>query len=578
MSEHGTITKSGATANPNGILPIYAYADRQHRQPFDIVPLLFEGANTIQIRNAIADAYNLIETTYGPIYFRVRRCLESLVKRGIAIKQKGIMYPGMLGNAPQNFYRLTLAATNLIRQVQISNPQEKAQIGSETKAKQPDKWYWARFPKRTNPLRIDACKLLRNTPCREKLWMWQRASRSAPLRPELQQIISCVKKPYDRYIREINSKAIVLCPYQQRQSPDKSSLKLLEYKTRFNSKSRQLANLDTYDNAWNESKKYYNHAVFLTLTTAPGMHENVWNANRHFAVAWNRYISLITKRNKAAAKKAGTYNPEKSYRPKYICVYEFQKNMMLHCHAILFGIDRIANDIQISRDWEQCGQGKITKQIPLVRTVDNNWEWARDKPADAKDGESPERYLRKYLNKAVYDHQDFEMYWAINKKFMSKSRCLAPSGHPDEPPKSPRREKQETEPIDYILDDDGVVKPVYSERTPEPPKTQRTPEWAYLGTIAGGVFPRWLETMFDARVRPVSISSGDPLSTPKNKHEPYYIGFVPASSIVTEENPPPQLITNLIPAEPDRSEYDRQLAEEARLMKERRARLKLRNG
>lgn len=67
--------------------------------------------------------------------------------------------------------------------------------------------------------------------------------------------------------------------------------------------------------------------------------------------------------------------------------------------------------------------------------------------------------------------------------------------------------------------------------------------------------------MFDARPRPASVSSGEPLSTPKNKQKPYYLGFVPASSIVTEENPLPQIITNLIPAEPDRSEYDRQLAE-----------------
>ena len=42
---------------PNGIHPIFAYADAAHRKPFDIAPLLFEGANTIRIRDAVAKAY-----------------------------------------------------------------------------------------------------------------------------------------------------------------------------------------------------------------------------------------------------------------------------------------------------------------------------------------------------------------------------------------------------------------------------------------------------------------------------------------------------------------------------------------
>lgn len=146
MSERGTISGSGATANPNGILPIYAYADRQHRQPFDLVPLLFEGANTLQIRNAVAEAYGIVEKGYGKLYYRTIRNLKKLLKQGICIMEIGIMFLGT-GEVSQNFYRLTLATTNLIRQVQISNPQEKEQRGSETQAKQSDKWYWARFPK-----------------------------------------------------------------------------------------------------------------------------------------------------------------------------------------------------------------------------------------------------------------------------------------------------------------------------------------------------------------------------------------------------------------------------------------------
>ncbi len=528
MSEHGTITNSGryppiisGTGNPNNIDPIFAYADAKHEQPFDIVPLLFEGANTLHIRDSVAEAWGIVEKGYGKIYYRVYRLLNRLEKAGIVIKKRAVLFLGM-DAPPQNFWRLALKRCNLIRQVQISNPQEKAQIPPGTSAKSSDKWHWARFPKRTNPLRIDACKMMYDTKTRENLWMWQREQKTDPIRPELQEILDKFKKPFQRYIDEIHDKAIVLCPFGRADKIDQDILKLIPYRTRFTDKFRQLTNLDSYDGTWETSKRYYKNAVFVTLTTAPGMHENLWLADRHFAVAWNRYMSLLTKRNIKAAKRAGQYDKKHSYRPKYLCVYEFQHNGLLHCHAILFGIDRIANDKQISFDWERCGQGKITKQIPLVNK-NNTWGWKHEKPKDAGKDETPEKYLRKYLQKAIHDHVDFELYWAVNKKFFSKSRSIIPNDHPD-----------------------AKNKKTKAQRIKIPPM------WEFLGTISGGIFPQWLIQKFrvytprdnknvsSPKPKPIILDSTpsaptDPLDPPMSDHEKQYLDLLKRETEWMEE-------------------------------------------
>lgn len=486
---------------PNGIRPIFAYADAAHRKPFDIAPLLFEGANTIRIRDAVAKAYGIIEKTYGAIYHRVRRLLKRLEKEGIVYSARSLIAQGW-GETPSVWWRLTIAATNLIKQVQNSNSVQMRDGLTNLRGK----WGWANFPNRANPERITACKLLRNIKPRRDHWLWQRESKTSPVRPELQKLQRCVAKPYNRYITYVKQTAIALCPREMADKLDESELQIIPYKTRFTAIDRQLNNLDRYSELWAESKEYYKEAVFLTLTTDPAQHDTLWHANRHFQVAWNRYLSLLTKRNKKAAKKAGTYDSEENYRPRYICVYEFQQNMLLHCHAIIFGIDKIDKDWQISEDWDRCGQGRITKQIPLVLKNDQ-WGWKNGRPADAKADESPEKYLKKYLNKAIAGHQDFELYWAFNKRFMSSSRSLAPWSQPRAPP------KPKPEPAGTLTDRETKEEiPYYDEL---PPKPQKLSPMVYVGTITGGIFPDWL--LQKLRVKTIFRKDDEPL--PKIKRE-----------------------------------------------------------
>lgn len=565
MTQNGTPHNSGATANINGILPIWAYADAEHRQPYNIVPLLLQGANTLHIRDAIAGAYGIIEKGYGKIYHRTRRLLLKLQKQEIVTSERKILFQGW-AETPSIWWRLTLKHTNLIKQVQNSNRQEKAQIPPANQANDSE-WYWARFPKRANPERITACKLLRNIETQKNHWLWQRESKTAPLRPELTHILDCIKKPYERYISMVQDTAIVLCPYGMETKLDQATLQFLPYKTRFTAIDRQLNNLDRYKALWEESKQYYDEAVFLTLTTAPAKHQTLWHANRHFAKAWNRYMALLTKRNRKAAKKNGTYDDELSYRPRYICVYEFQKNGLLHCHAILFGIDKIANDRQISEDWDRCGQGSITKQIPL-KLRDNQWGWKHQnqRPPDAAKDESPERYLKKYLEKAIHGHQDFELYWAINKRFLSSSRTLSPYPQP-----RPRREHQEDEPAGYIKHPEtGEEIPYYNEKPPEP-EPLTTKFWTYVGTFRGGIVPDWLLRKIQTR-KPAAAKHGDgELDTPGNTKR--WWNAKPKHPEDREETPNPQTK----PPETDTEDaYKKQLEIEREQRRKRREELRKR--
>ena len=563
MTANGTINNSGATANPNGIPPIWAYADAEHRMPFDIAPLLFKGANTLHIRDAVAGAHGIIEKGYGKIYHRTRRLLLQLQKQEIVTSERKILFQGW-AETPSIWWRLTLKHTNLIKQVQNSNRQEKAQIPHANEAKSPD-WYWARFPKRANPERITACKLLRNIETQKNHWLWQRESKTDPLRPELTHILDCIKKPYERYIRMVKDTAIVLCPYGMEDKLDQANLQFLPYKTRFTAIDRQLNNLDRYKTLWEESKQYYEEAVFLTLTTAPAKHQTLWHANRHFAKAWNRYMALLTKRNKKAAEKDGTYDETISYRPRYICVYEFQKNGLLHCHAILFGIDRISSDYQISEDWDRCGQGSITKQIPL-KLRNNQWGWKHQnqKPHDAADGESPERYLKKYLEKAIHGHEDFELYWAVNKRFLSSSRSLSP-----EPQPRPRREREDTEPDGYLIDrETGEEIPYHNEKPPEP-EPATTKFWTYIGTFQGGIVPDWLLRKIQTRKPAAAKRLDRELNTPGNTKR--WWNAKPKHRETTEETPIPQQTD-------DNEAYKKQLEIEREQRRKRREELRKRQS
>lgn len=279
--------------------------------------------------------------------------------------------------------------------------------------------------------------------------------KSLALHPDLIKAEAPIREAYNSYVTKIDRERIVLVD-----PLNPAEYLILPYRTRFNDKHRQLANLDTFEGKFSDAEKYYDSAVFLTLTTDPAMHKTLWHANRHMAPAWNRYMSLLTKRNiihfkegiekadRPALKKAGLTDAEietyqksreyrrylndqvasqnRSWRPRSICCNEFQGNGLIHSHIMIFGTSWIDLKSQIETDWKRCGQGQIV-DVCAVRRTPEGWTWAGAKPADAKGDEDAKTYLKKYLNKALFDKKGFEHYFTVNKRFFTASRSMSPA-------------------------------------------------------------------------------------------------------------------------------------------------------
>lgn len=464
------------------------------------------------IRAAIARETGDSLKGYNAIYHRIRRFLKRLESAGFLVSKRGILDYG-LDEKPCSWWRPTQTGLYLIRQVQNSNPcklprdpdifegdtlqRQLARGAFRTRypydpndPRTISRWIrlyltrcgvaapeeiprWVRFPKRSSLTRLKAASLLcqiRNNflpSYKQRLFERIDTGRTNPktgkpitvVNPLLKAKLANIREYYDYYLEEIADKTIVLVN-KDAETPTEEDFKTLPYRTRFNDWSRSARALDKYEAAWNEAEKYYTNAVFLTLTTDPKKHPSLWRANRHMAVAWNRYTALLTKRARAGfiydlkttrekiLKKQGYTEEEietilnsddfqqyigqelegRSFRPRYIAVNEFMENGLIHMHIIVFGTSWIAKREQISEDWDRCGQGQIVKALAVHRNPKTDiWEWDGSRPDDAKSGESPKDYLKKYLNKAIYDRKGFELYWAVNKNFMSASRRFDPT-------------------------------------------------------------------------------------------------------------------------------------------------------
>ncbi len=461
----------------------------------DLYPVLRDGANMHHIRASIARYTGDDLKGYPAIYHRLRRFLKRLETDGYLISKKGVLSIGM-DERPCLWWRPAQKALYLIGQVQNSNlcksgPRDPDILEGDTLDMQVSRRSfrtryphedpgtpaeeiprWVRFPKRSSLTRLKAASLLcqvRNTynpdtgkRLFERIDTGQVNDRGEPVtivNPLLQAKLTEIKDYYEYYLEEIADKTIVLVN-KDASNPTEEDFKTLPYRTRFNDFSRSARALDKYEAAWTEAEKFYDSAVFLTLTTDPKMHATLWRANRHMAVAWNRYTSLLDKRARDAfitdlkstrasiLKKDGYTTDEietilksddfkihieeemegRSFRPKYVAVNEFMQNGLVHMHIMIFGRSWLDHREQISEDWERCGQGSIVKAIAIHRNPRTGvWEWRGHRPDDAQNDESPRDYLKKYLNKAIFDRRGFELYWAHNKPFMSSSRRMDPA-------------------------------------------------------------------------------------------------------------------------------------------------------
>ena len=220
-----------------------------------------------------------------------------------------------------------------------------------------------------------------------------------------------IEQKYDDYTEDVIHRSIVLTYKEYQKSPD-APLFILPYITRFTSFGRKKANLTNFERCWQNASLNYQDAVFLTLTTDPGMHRSVYHANKHFWTALNRFLAY--------------YRKKRDSKLHYIAAYEFQHNGLLHAHLVLFGIKHLDSIYSISRIWQRCRQGRV---VYAYRLTNNNgsWNWSRRKPSNASNTGSADRYLKKYLRKALFDPDELYLYWTFNKRYFSNSRALNPA-------------------------------------------------------------------------------------------------------------------------------------------------------
>jgi len=227
------------------------------------------------------------------------------------------------------------------------------------------------------------------------------------------------------YLNEISGK-ILLFKKKGSDGFNEDDFLKIKYTTRFNSPMFIWENIDKVETIIYNAQKKYKNAVFLTLTTDPKKHINLYASYKSFSENLNRFFSFIR-------KKFGMRLP-------YLNVYEFTKSGLLHCHILLFGTSYLLNSKKISSLWGKYGQGKIIKIHNIKRDGKGGYTWGRNKPKDAKDG-SLNSYLTKYLKKAFYDKKTLALYWASNKRFFTYSRELY---------KNEKKERKESSKWEYI--------------------------------------------------------------------------------------------------------------------------------
>lgn len=308
-----------------------------------------------------------------------------------------------------------------------------------------------RISARTRGTRLDAVyQLLRINQHRK----FKRRDRRV-VNPELVRDLDYVQAKFDNYVEDISDLKCCLIHKED------GHIKLIDYQTRFTDETRKDGVIARFYRTVEKATETYNTGVFLTLTSYPpsdgSKHQHrssLWHVNRYFARTWNAYISLLQKRNRAARRDelldAMRYQVKKSrpfifkdgkvkltreertkalapmhqenFRPKYLMVYEFQKNGMIHGHCTIFGKQWLDSFEQIKSDWQRLGQGERI-HVYGIKNEGTGWTWAKGSPQDSRNRQ-PIDYLMKYLGKGVRLSQGHGMYWAVNKRFFTGSQAL----------------------------------------------------------------------------------------------------------------------------------------------------------
>ncbi len=179
---------------------------------------------------------------------------------------------------------------------------------------------------------------------------------------------------------------------------------------------------------------------FQTRTRTARRHEGLQGRTESDAQYFARVRRTQKARNVTASelrKAAAEYvSTDQNLKLPYLCVREFQRNGNVHYHIILFGISWLKRNDEISRIWQQYGQGQITKINKISWNQERGYTWAAGQAPEDSKGRQPLEYLKKYLLKGQYAEQNPEaalLYWVFNSRFFTYSSSLLSDEHRPRP-------------------------------------------------------------------------------------------------------------------------------------------------
>lgn len=412
---------------------------------------------------------------------------------------------------------------------------------------------------------------------------------SKQIHPDLQKKLDQMHALFASWKRSVSRKKIVLRKLHAHQLDD--PYLILDYKTRFTDNWRAWQNEKTYKNAIKTSLENYQHGVFVTLTTDPqiwmrskgeqfqrhikdgnktyhfdatGRGQNLFVANRHESTAWRKWYEAECHRH--------------GMRIPYIRVVEFQKNGLIHTHILLFGIQWDKPWHEFAQDWGgRYSQGFMNKAYQ-VENRNGRWVWAHaeQKPDDTK-GRDPADYLMKYLRKAQdvptikcpdcgsyipvsedgkcpfcgakvkAPHDGRYMYWVCGKRFFTMSQSLRVYDFDE---MIERDDSRQTGLYEFLAapDESLVSSIIRDDRVARSPPLRDVPYIPRPDPEMQEFYRHW---PFEDEENRISLQE-------------------PESPDVDDDN----LADFLGSLSPERIAYEQQLAEEVKLMEERRKRLK----
>jgi hypothetical protein len=446
---------------PSRDIKLLLVNDRKRKCSYWLHPLINSGN-----ANLASVFYKFLpkgEVGSDPVYFQIYRHFKALERLGYVRLSKG--KSGDMGEQPGIWCVPTDLYITLLSRMQNSNhfyenAKSRRDMGQFRQDQELTKMQSApgsckcpyRVSSRTKGTRLDAIFQLRRISQHRK---FQRRDKRV-VNPELVRDLDYVQGKFENYVEDI---ADLKCALINRED---GHIRLIDYQTRFTDESRKDGVIARFYRTVEKATASYNSGVFLTLTSYPPSEgsrlqhrTSLWHVNRYFARTWNAYISLLQKRKRSArrdelldvmrsrVKKVRGFRTdeegkvkltreertealkpmrEENFRPKYLMVYEFQKNGMIHGHCVIFGTQWLDSFEQIKADWQRLGQGERI-HVYGIKNEGAAWQWSKGQPQDSRN-RSPVDYLMKYLGKGVRLSQGHGMYWAINKRFFTSSQAL----------------------------------------------------------------------------------------------------------------------------------------------------------